>query len=283
MKDKQVNASPAPHAIPIISPVLHFLAMPVLVFWRHSFGHSYLRPKSVFLASAFASLLLSFIVFNEPFLKTAFATVAAFSVLVSVLYVIHLILSVRSQVSKTADHDNYSGTSYLLTFWSKPQRIHQERFVHMIAEPALSAILGALAVVTGFGWLGWLLILAGAALAMKEAINGWLNLRRKKGIEDNIEDVEDDMPEVEQPYIPPASAGTRKQRQPRERGGKRDADEQRFADRLQLVPPYTLDAANASYRQLIKDVHPDRHSEDPAANELARELNEAVEYFRARL
>jgi len=67
-----------------------------------------------------------------------------------------------------------------------------------------------------------------------------------------------------------------------------NALERHYAAVLELEPPYTPEAVRRNYRRLIKGCHPDRMqqasaAEQKQAEERARELNEAYEYFRARL
>jgi len=64
--------------------------------------------------------------------------------------------------------------------------------------------------------------------------------------------------------------------------------EQHYAALLELEAPYTPEKVRRNYRRLIKACHPDHFqqasaTERRAAEERARELNEAYEYFRARL
>ncbi|AEN74761.1 heat shock protein DnaJ domain protein (plasmid) [Rhodothermus marinus SG0.5JP17-172] len=64
--------------------------------------------------------------------------------------------------------------------------------------------------------------------------------------------------------------------------------EQHYAAVLELKAPYTAEKVRRNYRRLIKACHPDRMQQASAeerrrAEERARELNEAYEYFRARL
>jgi len=64
--------------------------------------------------------------------------------------------------------------------------------------------------------------------------------------------------------------------------------EQHYAAVLELKAPYPAEKVRRNYRRLIKACHPDRMQQASAeerrrAEERARELNEAYEYFRARL
>ncbi|BBM69627.1 J domain-containing protein [Rhodothermus marinus] len=64
--------------------------------------------------------------------------------------------------------------------------------------------------------------------------------------------------------------------------------ERHYAAVLELEAPYTPEKVRRNYRRLIKTCHPDRMQQASAAErrqaeERARELNEAYEYFRARL
>jgi hypothetical protein len=218
MNDKQIPSAPSATGIPIISPVLHFFAMPALVFWRHGFGYAFLRPKSVFLSVSVASFLSCFVIWHEPSLKPELGSAAAFTAAVSALYLLHLWHTFRSQILRSAAHDRYSGTPYLLAFWPGQQRENQQRFIRMVAEPALTLVIAvAVSHVGGCGCLALILMVAAVALALKEAINGWLTLRRGKIVEDGLSDVKDNMPAQPGNSSPPPQPGAKRRRLKRDR------------------------------------------------------------------
>src|SRR5579871_4653038 len=114
MKDSQSDLSGQQAHIPVISPILHWVAMPALVCLRSGFGYLYLRPKSIFLSFSLAFTLLFIVAWNEPGIWGAFALPVTFAFVASLLYCIHLAIAVKQQVADDAEHDTYSGKSHLL-------------------------------------------------------------------------------------------------------------------------------------------------------------------------
>jgi hypothetical protein len=188
MKDKPLAPQAPSGSIPLISPLLHCVAMPVLVFLRHSFGYNYLRPKKIFLASVIVTGGFAFAVWHDPALKALFP-LAAFAVLASALYLVHLVSGISKLTRGDAEHDQYSGTSFLLAFVPPTKRSKCEGFIHCAAEPLL---------LTGIGCLipkpfGKILVVCGIALCLKEMIRAWLSLRFDKALSDNLADAKDKM------------------------------------------------------------------------------------------
>lgn len=216
MIDKQQEATPALTQIPFISPVLHVLSMPLLVFYRYGFGYSYLRPKAVFLAFAWASFLMSFIVWNEPGLHSRFGALAIFLSSSSLLYLLHLAWAFSKETRSKGEIDQFSGRSFLLIpFGSTNADSETERIIHMLAEPFVAFVAGAVLRMLGFPGLGLLLAAAAFSLFSKEAINTWLTKRRKKLIADKLKEAEDS---IEQPSQAPPPASTRKPRRRKDEG-----------------------------------------------------------------
>lgn len=188
MKDKPLTPQTPSGNIPLISPLLHCVAMPVLVFLRHSFGYSYLRPKKIFLAFVMVTAGFAFAVWLDPSLK-AFRPLAGFAVLASTLYLVNLISGIVRLTRRDAEHDQYSGTSFLLAFAKSSKRSKFEGFIHCVAEPLLTVGMGYLIP----NPLGKVLVVCGIALCLKELIRAWLTLRFDKVLSDNLADAKEKM------------------------------------------------------------------------------------------
>jgi hypothetical protein len=223
VKDKQAPA-PAPQGgIPLISPVLHFFSMPVLVLWRRRFGYAYLRPKSVFLASIFASALFACMVWHEPAWQPRYLPLAGFLVLASMLYLIHLGVSVTSNIVGHGEHDQFSGRSHLLAFISDDRRHKLESVIHTIVEPLLTAFVAWLLSPT---LLGTSLFIFSIALALKELVRSWKSIRLKKRFKDNLSDASETMDAAQPGALKPipATGRTHRERFPRNYNDRSDAD-----------------------------------------------------------
>ncbi|MES2659496.1 MAG: hypothetical protein V4689_12835 [Verrucomicrobiota bacterium] len=289
MIDKQAPPTPATYAIPVLSSLLHHLAMPVVVFWRYHFGFSYLRQKKIFYSCIWASFLLTYVVWHSD-LKDRYGSLAVFFCLSSALYLFHLSSSFRDEIRKSGKHDQYSGDSHLLRFRNNSRLDTDDRkklFVHFAIEPALTVIAGILLSLTDEGRsLGSFLIFSGLCLFLKEGINAWLTLRRGKRHTDLAHDIVDEYPQAESQPLPSGTT-TRQPKASRRSDVPRETainqEERKHAETLRLLPPYTLVAAVENYRVLIKEAHPDFHGGDPEATAMAQNLNEAMEYFRNSL
>jgi hypothetical protein len=187
--------------------------MPVVVFFRYGFGYSYLRPKAVFLAFAWASFLLSFIVWKDPGLHSQFGALAMFSSIAALLYIFHLAWSFIKEVRSEGQHDQFSGHSLLLIpLGSTAADSKAEPNIHVLVEPLAAFIAGVSLGMIGFSGLGFVLIVAALSLFAKEAINSWLTKRRKKLITDKLKEAEGT---IEQPSQAPPPASSRKPRRQR--------------------------------------------------------------------
>ena len=291
MKDRQIQSTGAQPSVPLLSPILHWLAMPAIVFLRSRFGFSFLSPKVVFLAFVWAQILFSIYAWIEQGAWIKYWAVAGFGLGAAALYLLHLLLAFSREVGRQGKHDFYSGTSHLLRLPGFSQlrgNPRSELIVHLWIEPFL--VLTAAAMLRAFfaehRLSTWLLLVA-AALWLKEFINFWYGIRSEKKHEDIIEDAEEKMPGNSSAEVPLPAAGTRKPRA--KRPPQRAEDDQaaralefRFAEVLRLMPPYSLEQAEQNYRHLIKTVHPDPNNADTGATEKTATLNEAIEYFRQR-
>jgi len=193
MKDRQVEQTFVQQRIPIVSAVLHCVAMTALVFLRSGFGYAYLRPKSIFLASSWACLLFSIYAWNEPAVWASNSGLCIFGCAGALLYMAHLFISFVSELRDNATHDHDSGTPHILRLMSllnmHPSTEFRSRMV-MVAEPgivfATALILGRLGL--GMKNLSAWLHLAALCMFLKELINHWLQLRQRKRQRDAIDD-----------------------------------------------------------------------------------------------
>lgn len=291
MKDRQIQSTGAQPSIPILSPILHWLAMPAIVFLRSRFGFSFLSPKSVFLAFVWAHLLFSIYAWIEQGVWLKYWAVASFGLGATALYLLHLMLAFSREVGGQGKHDFYSGTSHLLRLPGFSQlrgNPRSELMVHLWIEPFLALTAAAMlrAFFAEHRLSTWLVVVA-VAMWLKEFINFWYGIRSEKKHEDIIEDAEEKMPGSSSAEVPLPAAGTRKPRAKRAPNASTDTDEmakeQRYAELLRLMPPSSLEQAEQNYRHLIKAVHPDPNNAAEGTNEKSAILNEAIEYFRRTL
>jgi hypothetical protein len=213
MKDSQSDLSGQQAHIPVISPILHWVAMPALVCLRSGFGYLYLRPKSIFLSFSLAFTLLFIVAWNEPDIWATFALPVSFAFVASILYVTHLVIAVREQVADDAEHDTYSGRSHLLRaasiFRIEPSD-RLEMHAHVWIEPLIVLIAaGFVRLADQHLMSDWLALIA-LCLVAKEARNYWSEIRKRKRKADLHSDTEDDAEDhLEKPVQGPPK-GTRK-------------------------------------------------------------------------
>ncbi len=289
MKDRQVQHSGTQPGVPVVSPVLHWLAMPAIVFLRSGFGYAFLSPKSVFLAFAWASFLFLAFAWNEPWAWRSFWAVALFFATASFLYIIHLVAAFRRETKRKGRHDYDAGTSHLLRvagFRENRGNAAFENVLHLWIEPTIVVVLAV--ALRGFmaeTRLSYWLLAVAAGMWCKEFINYWYGIRSEKKHSDIIEDAEEKMPGTATSEPPVPNAGGRKPK------GKYapnvtpldtlQSKELRYAEILRLMPPYDLEQAERNYRELIKAFHPNASSGETTEKSAA--LNEAIAYFRRTL
>ncbi len=290
MKDKQVEPASTQARIPLLSAVLHCVSMPALVFLRVSFGFAYLGPKSVFFAFSWALVLFTIYAWNEAETWQDYHAVVFFGAGAGALYWIHLLTAIGREFGPDAEHDTFSGKSHLLRLgrsFGVATTSKAEAIVHTWIEPAailLAAV--ALRVISGEQRLAKWLVLTAACLCAKEALNYWHHLRSRKRQRDIFGDADENV-------AAPGSGGqatempkgTRKGRAKRPRNftrGDEEAETRHAADLLRMVPPYSLEKAEANYHGLIKLEHPDAQQGTEESNARTAELNGAIEYFRAK-
>lgn len=291
MKDRQTRSAGARPSVPFVSPFLHWLAMPAIVFLRSGFGFSFLRSKLVFLSFAWAFILYLIYSRLEPGAWKRNWAVASFGGGAAVLYILHLAWAFTSEAMRRARHDFHSGTSHLLRIPGLADYLENDRLatvVRMWVEPLLVLVTAVfLSVVMGehrlSGWLPWV----AAGMWLKEFINFWYEIRSEKKHGDIMEDAEEKMPGAGAHTVPLPQAAGRKPRikRPPQAATQTVEDralELRFAEVLRLMPPFDLRQAERHYRELMKAYHPDRAADGEENPEKAAELNEAIEYFRNR-
>lgn len=290
MQDRQIEQTPAQARIPILSDVLHFVAMTVVVFLRSSFGYVYLRPKSVFFAFSWASLLFIYFAWHERSVWNSYWLACIYLSAAVVLYWTHLARASFSQLDGSGKHDHFSGTSHMLRLFRllrKPVSKTTTMNLHLLGEPA-AVLLAALSTrfIAADRHLSTWLFVAAPCLFLKEAQNYWSRLRQRKRQKDIFEDTE---ATVEAPDSAAAQQEapkpTRKAPEKRTRVREPEADlmETRFAETLRLLQPYTLEQAESHYRALIKQEHPDANESAPSSTARSAALNEAIDFFRKRL
>ena len=288
MKDRQTNSQGPQYSIPLLSPLLHFLAMPAIVYLRSGFGFSFLSSKIIFLSFAWAQVLFFIYAWYEPDVWAKFWAVAAFGVGAVALYAAHLFTAFSREVKRTGRHDFYSGTSHILKMPGFSQLQGGSGFetvVHLWLEPLVIVIAATLLSVFAAELVlsRWLLLVA-ASLWLKEFINYWYHIRHDKKEQDIFTDAEEKMGRHKGPEAPLPKAAGRKARVKRPSGNSgQNGDEQRFAEVLRLMPPYDLEQAEKNYRALIKEHHPDPKSSSGEEGAKAAELNDAIEFFRSLL
>lgn len=228
MKDKQFQ-SDGPHpGIPILSPVLHVMCMPALVFLRSSFGYSFLSPKSVFLALIWAHGLFCFYAAREPGAWVKWWGIAIFGGAAAILYILHLAGAFRRELKRSGKHDYYAGKPHLMRLASlfRPEaQAKIETAVQLWLEPIIVLAAAALCSLAGIPRLPSWLVFTALALWGKEVINFWYHLRHEKKQADIFRDAEESMDaSPANPAAASVSAGGRKPRQHRPRAGAGNAE-----------------------------------------------------------
>ena len=180
--DDALIQRPAPTPIPVLSPTLHCVAMTAFVFLRTSFGYTFLRPKSVFLAFSWAIMLGVFIAWHEPQIWREYRAVCIFGTGAVILYCTHLFIAFSREWRKRGEDDPYPGT------------LHSHRLACLIGFPAVAeetlrfwvepGIVTFISLVLRFLFgeshlSAWLLFVA-FCMVGREAINHWTTVRRDK-------------------------------------------------------------------------------------------------------
>ena len=201
--------------------------MPVIVCLRRNFGYSYLRPRSIFLAIAWAFILFTIYAFTEPNIWIRQLPTCIFGIVAILLYLFHLFMAFLSQFWVEQEHDYYSGTpwvhSLLFGFFTS-----NTGFSLLWLDPAitLAAAIALKMLPLPIGLANYLLA-AAFALWLKEAINTWYGIRKTKIQKDILEDAKDQMGKtIQTTKSAPATTTTRKPRIHRKRIKESDPTEE---------------------------------------------------------
>ncbi len=221
MKDRQVEQSPAALRIPIISTLLHCVAMTVIVFLRSGFGYAYLRPKAVFFAFSWAFTLFTAYSWIEPGKWYANGSLCLYGMATIALYWLQLSWTFATELRGNATHDNDSGNPHTLRIlgWCGAQPSPAVRNFWVIwVEPVivLLAAIAARLLLNAQNLSTWLL-LASACLWTKEALNHWLQLRQRKRQRDTMDDAREGLDEKRALQDHPTLASSRKEKVRRQR------------------------------------------------------------------
>ena len=181
MKDIHGERS-APGRIPLLSPLLHCVAMSALVYLRTSFGLTLYRPRSIFFALSFAIGVLDFIAWNEPAIWNRYSALCIFAAGSVLLYWIHFSIALWREFSKDADADDFAGVSHILRIvGQRESSFEKELAIYLWYEPGV-VILAAVFLRLAFGETQlslWLAIVA-PCMFLKELLNHWTEIRREK-------------------------------------------------------------------------------------------------------
>lgn len=221
MKDRQAPQTNAQVRVPVLSPVLHFVTMPAIVYLRSGFGYAFLRPKAIFISFSWAFVLYTVYAWLEPGAWRRSAALCLFGLGAVLLYGAHLTFAFVSELRGTATHDNDSGVPHLVRILNSAgiQLPEQLRSLWAIwGEPTL-VLLVALAARWPLGASSlstWLLLVA-PCLWFKEALNHWLQIRQRKRQRDAMEDAQDGLDGSHSQTDLPAPAASRKDKMRRKR------------------------------------------------------------------
>jgi hypothetical protein len=287
--DDTLIQRPAPTPIPVLSPTLHCVAMTAFVYLRTSFGYTFLRPKSVFIAFSWAFMLGVIIAWNEPPIWREYRAVCIFGTGAVILYCSHLWIAFSREWRKRGEDDPYPGTlrtQRLARLFGFPAVA--EETLRFWVEPGIVAFLSlVLRFAFGESHLSACLLFIAFCMVGREAINHWTTVRRDKaflaGVKKAKEQGETLSPEYQNPQPQPKPVRTEPVEMKRNFPvpAKKDP-ETRFAEILRLVPPYTLEDAIENYKKIIRFEHPDGHENSPESNARTAELNDAVAFFREK-
>jgi hypothetical protein len=263
--------------------------MTAFVFLRTSFGYTFLRPKSVLLAFAWAFTLAFIVAWNEPLIWREYRVACIYTIGAVGLYVIHFSIAFYCEWRKRAREDHYPGTP------------HAERIARMVRVPAVFGETFRFWVEPGFVALfafilrfvfgeshlsSWLLFVAFCMFG-REAINHWTGVRRDKAFTEGIDKAkrQGETLSADDQKLAPAPKAVRTE--PVERKRKFTASaatdtEARFGKILRLRPPFNLAKAEENYRKLIAIEQSDTDENSQDGTDSVADLNEAIEFFREK-
>jgi hypothetical protein len=289
MKDIHGERS-APGRIPIISPMLHCVAMPALVYLRSSFGYTLFRPRTIFFALSVAVSVLDYIAWHEPDLWREYRAVCVFGAGAVALYWLHFGITFIREIYRKSEQDDYSGTPHALRVlkrfgFSGPA---VEMNVHLWLEPAtVLLVAGILRFIFGEDHLSAWLVVVAACMFAKEALNYWTEIRREKIARDITTEAEERGEALggsqAKPETPQAARVASQTMKRNAALSDEEARARRFAQVLGIAEPYDLEEAETNYRNRIRHTHLDTRDDSPESNARTAELNEAIEFFREKL
>lgn len=255
MKDLQTRKRSADPYIPLVSPILHVMSLTVVVWLRRGFGFSYLRPLSIVGTITWVHLLFTVYALHTPTVWQRWGGFCLFGIFTAALYAGHYLFGFFKETAKKGSHDQHSGDSWLLCLLKAESKEKSAVILQVVAEPLL--VLGV-ALLIGRGtfsspisiWLKW----AGYALFVKEGINYWYMIRGLKRTSDVKSDAEGLMVEGE------ARRGYLRNEGNQVHGAgflnlERDSAERgkrtiKYAQLLKMQPPYTVEKARQSFKEL---------------------------------
>ena len=288
MKDKLQRLKSPASEIPLIGPTLHVLSLTIVVFFRSRFGYSYIQPISVFVLLAIALSIF-----------TGFAWTSRFENQVWEKYKFFCLFGASSiglffwrwlgcwwrEFKRTGEHDHFSGKSLL----------GKDPLIKSCLEPILAFTAGAylyLQQEQGY-FFGLWLMLASAALSIKEYWNGWYASRESSLRSMQILDSEEMTKETKSQIsgnIPPVrtttSPSSRKSLPMKGKPAKVDKTLRRkYARILGLEPPFSFENARRAYNNKVRAAHPDSAalSDDDLPDDRPEfhELREALKFFKS--
>jgi len=220
MRDRQIGRPAEISEIPVLSVLLHCVAMPGNVYLRSNFGYIFFRPKSIFFACSWAFALFCIYAWCEPGVWPRYRAVCSFGAGAAALYLLHLFRAIFQQYRGTALYDFDAGTSHLqrpLKFFKIRATHAVETLFHLWIDPGV-VLIGAVVARYWYADYHLSLVLKYVALAMwlKELINHWTYIRQRKIQQDAFEDARDTVDPVIGDIDLPAK-GTRKARVKRAR------------------------------------------------------------------
>jgi hypothetical protein len=182
---------PSPGRIPVLSPIVHCVAMTALVFTRSSFGFVFLRPKSVFFAFSWAFILFTIFAWDDSNRWREYTPVCLFGIAAIALYWFHLLIAFSRELYRAGEHDHYSGTSHPLLLVRGVTTPKFEMNLHLWGEPATVLLMAAI-LRFAFGehrLSGWLVFVS-ACMFCAEGMNYWVGVRREKIRTDMVNDTQ---------------------------------------------------------------------------------------------
>lgn len=283
MKDRQIEKKLESSGIPLVSPLLHIIAMPALVILRRDFGLNFLRPKSILIAICWAMLLFAIYSFFEPAWWNAHPALYSFIFVAGIFYVGHLLRSFFSQWTK-APHDQFAGSSWFSFTGIK------DRKIALIIEPLfILALAFGLQKVTNQPSVERGFIYIATAMFSKQFINSWGQLRKVKqqldatsDAEETMEIVSDDREGKVNQKAHKSPPTTRKKRANRQRHSiSEEAIESQIethAIQLRMMKPYSLKKAEENYHLLKTQLE----MENVDNSIQIEKLNAALEFYQDR-